>query len=230
MVSLWHVVSFWVDLRDTFDTIDEPAWNGKFHAGSTTTGLLSKDHVMADSEATLAETWRPVVGYENIYEVSSSGNVRRLHDGNRYRALSVLRPTKHRDGYCSVILSDAEHRRSTLRVHRIVLTAFVGCPPSGHECNHKNSVRDDNRVENLEWVTPSQNVLHTYQNGRTPLRGTSNPNARFTEADIRGVRMLCDSKALTYTEIARMFGMTRNNVSLIGRRRAWNHIKPLPVR
>lgn len=101
------------------------------------------------------------------YEVSSLGRVRSYartvtkKDGRQYRLKGrVLSANKNqRNGYLSVQLG-AGHR---VYVHRLVALAFVQGFEDGMTVNHKNGVRDDNRAENLEWVTQSENVAHSYR-------------------------------------------------------------------
>lgn len=102
-------------------------------------------------------TWLPVVGYEGLYQVSSDGHVRSVKTGHR-RELS----TKHNrfTGYDAVDLRrDGECK--TVSVHRLVATAFIPNPDDLPEVNHIDEDKTNNRVENLEWVTSSQNNFHS---------------------------------------------------------------------
>lgn len=113
---------------------------------------------MTDSERIVCgENWKPVVGYEGVYSVSDHGNVRRDR-----RAHHNLRPGTNSYGYKTVSLCVNGKMRSFL-VHRLVALAFLGHAENGIQCNHKNGVVDDNRLENLEWVTSSENCLHSYR-------------------------------------------------------------------
>ena len=105
------------------------------------------------------EVWKPVIGYEGRYEVSSLGRVRRVKDG------SLLRFSDSH-GYKRVCLY-AGSRRSAKRfhVHRLVAEAFLGPPvPDAGEINHKNEDKADNRVANLEWCTRAYNVNYGARN------------------------------------------------------------------
>lgn len=109
------------------------------------------------------EKWKPVIGYEGIYEVSSLGRVKSLgrmilgNGGTRYwHKEGIMVPQKTYKGYTRVILShDGEWH--TTQVHRIVAMAFIPNPNGYPEINHKNEVKDDNRACNLEWCTTMYN-------------------------------------------------------------------------
>lgn len=105
------------------------------------------------------EEWRPVLGFENRYEVSDLGRVRSLMyrrgGRDRVRAVPIVLRSKYtRSGYYSVSLAPRRRIRS---VHTLVLEAFVGPRPVGKECAHLNGVRTDNRPANLAWKTHREN-------------------------------------------------------------------------
>jgi hypothetical protein len=116
------------------------------------------------------EQWRPVVGYERLYEVSDRGRVRSVNriirgvsNCSRLRHGVVRRPHTNQDGYLRIELW-RENRGRKIFVHRLVLEAFIGAPPTAdHEGNHKDGNRANNVLSNLEWLTPEQNVQHAYQ-------------------------------------------------------------------
>ena len=112
------------------------------------------------------ETWRPVPGWDNLYEVSDLGRVRsldRIDSRGRPRLGRVRELTAHA-GYPRVNLwRDGEFE--TALVHRLVLTAFAGAPPEGHEARHLNDNPADNRLENLAWGTKSENEQDRLRHG-----------------------------------------------------------------
>lgn len=116
------------------------------------------------------ELWQWVVGYEGLYMVSNMGNVMGVPKSTQ--AGHLIRQTErtgHR-GYMHVSLCK-DNKKKTFSVHRLVATAFIPNVDRKPEVNHKNGNRADNRVENLEWVTRSENERHAYdQLGKQPQR------------------------------------------------------------
>lgn len=118
------------------------------------------------------EAWKPVVGYEGLYEVSDQGRVRSLpRRGRGNRAARVyggqlLRPGKMVRGHLSVALS-RDNRAASRSVHALVLEAFVGPCPGGQEVRHVNDNPSDNRLANLEYGTRRENMLDRTRNGKS---------------------------------------------------------------
>ena len=113
----------------------------------------------------MEEIWKDIPGYEGLYKISNKGQVLSLRTG-RIRA-----DVRDGNGYRGIQLSDEHHKKHRLKVHRLVALTFLGPPPdNSYQVNHKNLDKADNRVENLEWVTPIENMRHAYKNGRIDFR------------------------------------------------------------
>ena len=95
------------------------------------------------------EVWKYITGYEGIYKISSCGNV---FSYKKHRLLSTKPMNK---GYNSVRLGN-----KSFLVHRLVAQTFIPNPENKPQVNHKNGIRSDCRVENLEWCTQSENEIH----------------------------------------------------------------------
>lgn len=104
----------------------------------------------------MEEEWRPVVGYEDRYEVSNQGRVRNLKG-------LIMKPSVHRDGYLWIGLV-SKTMPYNVSVHRMVAKAFIPNPENKPTVNHKDGCKTNNRVDNLEWATYSENVRHAYEN------------------------------------------------------------------
>lgn len=117
------------------------------------------------------EIWKDVAGYEGYYKVSNLGRVKSidriiinsLNIKKLFRG-KILKTTIHPDGYLLCSLS-IKNRSLSVRIHRLVAEAFLINSENKPVVNHKNGVRDDNRLENLEWVTVKENVQHSFKSG-----------------------------------------------------------------
>lgn len=169
------------------------------------------------------EEWRDVVGYEGVYQVSSQGRVKRIAGGVGARSGHIIKDSKS-ERYSRVELSRYGCVRS-YSVHRLVLEAFVGPCPNGHEANHKDGNRKNNRLENLEWVTASQNVRHSIDVlGAQRARGEDSYLSKLKENHVREIRQLL-REGYTRQEIACRYGVTVPTIRSIAIGKTWKHMR-----
>lgn len=169
--------------------------------------------------------WRPMAGFETLYAVSDRGDVVSVATKAgrpRWRPLASF----DKRGYSAFKLhvKNISHHRYG---HRLVWEAFVGLIPEGLEVNHKNGVRGDNRLENLELVTRSENMLHGLRTmGRhfNPAKGSRHGCAKLSESDIPVIRTML-SGGRTQSQIAETFGVSKVAIGRIARGQNWRHVE-----
>lgn len=116
--------------------------------------------------------WKPVVGYEGLYEVSDTGIVRSVphyvlrSNGRKFFVKETyLKPDRHKKGYLRVKITDATGVEHFPLVHRLVAEAFIPNPENKPFINHIDAQTDNNSVDNLEWVTNKENMEHASKMG-----------------------------------------------------------------
>lgn len=119
-------------------------------------------------ENNMREEWKPVKGYEDLYEVSSYGQVKNSNG-------RIKKQTINKKGYAMVHLWK-NGKEKTCRVHRLVAQAFIPNPNNLPEINHKSEIKTQNNVENLEWCTSEYNHTYGTRNARVAAKLKNHPN------------------------------------------------------
>lgn len=177
------------------------------------------------------EIWKDIKYYEGIYQISNIGRVKRLKrslkrkDGKMYSVKEkILKTSYDRDGYLFITLRKDEKHKG-FRVHRLVAQAFISNITSKETINHLNGIKDDNRVENLEWCTRSENNKHARKNGLNEVKGERCHLSKVTENEVYIIKGLLKHTTLSQKEIAKIFNVDQTNISCIKNNKTWKHIK-----
>lgn len=128
------------------------------------------------------EEWR--LFFNGLYEVSNFGNVRRAVDGINTKAGQLKKPSINTYGYLIIGAYDSGKRKNIF-VHRAVMDAFVGPCPKGMAVNHKDGNKLNNHLDNLEYVTPKENMIHAAEHGLT-AKGERHGTKTKPESVLRG--------------------------------------------
>ncbi len=176
------------------------------------------------------EIWRLAKGLEHLYEVSNLGRVRSVermvktgYGGHRKIKVLLKKPFCNGRGYLCVHASLKP--RKNKYVHRLVLETFIGSAPAGYECNHKNGIKSDNRLENLEWCTRLENIRHAIDNKLINSRGENSCRAKLTEDQVRLIRRSHkDNPKFNKTALSRKLGVADGTIRDVINRKSWKHL------
>jgi hypothetical protein len=162
------------------------------------------------------EEWRPVeiLGFEDFYEVSNLGQVRSvdricvgLGTKPRFNGGRVLRPSRHPLGYVQINLW-RDGKSKSIHAHRLVAMSFIPNPANLPMVNHIDGRKANNVWTNLEWVDDHANKQHAINVGRI-----THYQKLLSPEEVVAIRHL--GGTMTQAEIAKLFGVTQTNVSLI---------------
>jgi hypothetical protein len=164
------------------------------------------------------EIWRHIPSSKH-YMVSNLGRVKSCV--GKYDLL--LREGTHPSGYKHVSISISNEngvRRICRKVHQLVLEAFVGNRPFGHECGHLNGNPGDNRLSNLRWITKTENQHHRFIHGISSC-GESCKSSKLSARDVFLIRRIRDISGITYNTLASIFDTSQENIYRIVNNKSW---------
>jgi hypothetical protein len=176
------------------------------------------------------EIWKDIVGYEGLYQVSNLGRIKsfartwicgdRNSKKNKPETISKLHHNKQK--YLQVWLCKNGEPKN-FRVHRLVAQAFIPNPQNKKTINHINGVKDDNRVENLEWLTIQENLNHALINNlRVFAKGEKHGNSVLTKEKVLEIRKMQGS--FTKMDIAKKFNVSHKTIRAVLNRSTWQHV------
>lgn len=170
----------------------------------------------------MKEEWRIIQDFPD-YAVSNFGEVRRIIHG-RIFVNRPLAPIEDKDGYLSVCLS-RDNVQKIKRIHHLVLEEFVGEKTADKNCNHIDGIKANNHLDNLEWVTQSENELHAHRIGlKTGKRGEKSNLSKLKNGEVWLIKKLLASGKFDHEFIAKMLRVNRATITYIANGKTWRHI------
>lgn len=169
----------------------------------------------------MQEEWKDVVGYEGIYQVSNFGNVKSLdrleissRGSKRLRFGIMLKQKTTEQGYATVHLRDrVNDKESWPSVHRLVALAFIENPEGKLTVNHKDGVKLNNHISNLEWATQQEQTQHAFDNNLMFVRGNTMYDVEFKQK----VKDYYYETGISIKKLAKHFNMSSTTASRIVR-------------
>lgn len=183
------------------------------------------------------EKWLPAPGYEGYYEVSNLGRVKSAaifirHDGNwadeggYTKKIKIRTQQTNRYGYKAIKMCKMGNCKRCL-VHRLIALAFIPTDNPKLQINHIDGDKTNNNVNNLEWVTPKENMKHAWETGlinKDHTVGSRHHKATLTEEQVVEIRSLYAAKAFTKDQLAEKYDLNKSTLSDLLYRRTWKHV------
>ena len=172
----------------------------------------------------------PISRLESRYCVSNKGRVKSLafstvrNNGRPYHQKErILKPGKTMK-HEYVMLYVAPKKQQKFRVHRLVLESFgIKQTSPAHEVNHKDGNPENNRLENLEWVTRKQNIEHAIKN-KLFYRGEDSPHAILTVETVKEARKIYAKGGISFRLLAKRFNVAKQTIRSAINRTTWKDV------
>jgi len=158
---------------------------------------------------------KEIDGYNGNYLICKDGKVLSL----MFNKKKCLKTTQMKRGYVLVRLYK-NGKPKTKSIHRLLAEAFIPNPENKFCVNHKNNIKDDNRLNNLEWCTSSENTKHaiTVDAITFPKHGR---HSKLTQIQVAEIRKLLKQGEYTQIKIGKIYGVCNSTISSIHRRKNW---------
>jgi hypothetical protein len=165
----------------------------------------------------MEEIWKDVKDYDGIYQVSNLGRFKSLK--NKKEKILKLGNAM---GY-QIIRLYKNKKMNTIKAHRLIANHFIDNQENKPQVNHKNGIKTDNRVENLEWATCSENHRHAINSGLKVFKfGETHVNSKLKDEDVKKIKY--ELNQYEVPELAKLFNISRSTIYLIRKNKNWKHI------
>lgn len=165
------------------------------------------------------EIWRPVKNYEGYYEISNLGRLISLNyrkNGSKH----FLKTNINSNGYEQVRLNVNKIGKNK-KIHRLVAESFIENTDNKKCVNHKDSNRCNNRLDNLEWCTHSENTIHGFKNNS--IFRPSGEDCKISKLNNKNVIEIFKS-IKSHRQLAKDYGVTKSTITLIKSKKTWKQI------
>lgn len=161
--------------------------------------------------------WNLIPGTQSYY-ITKKGLVRSDING-RIKYLSKWSDAK---GYIRVKIT-INNKATSVSVHRLVALTFLPNPENKPQVNHKNGIKTDNQVDNLEWCTCAENIKHAWRLGlNLATKGENHPTSKLNENKVYAIRVLYALNKATLKELAEIFNVHKSTIHSIVKNKNWS--------
>jgi len=172
----------------------------------------------------IEEIWKPIINYENLYEISNYGRIKRIANGSNSTFIGkILKPQKiSKYGHLGIRLYK-DNNNKLFPIHRLVLETFIGPSPIGMQCRHLDGNPQNNKLDNLKWGTCKENSEDRIAHGKSG-KGSNGSMSKLTEQNIPEIKLLY-RQGISQINISRVYNVSKYIIWAIIHNKIWKHIK-----
>jgi hypothetical protein len=167
------------------------------------------------------EIFKTIPNY-SLYQASNKGNIK-TNNWKNTKKTAILKPALDKNGYLRTVLIRDDGKYTTIKVHRIISSAFLG-DITGMEVNHKDGNKSNNDISNLELVTHSENIKHSFANNLQSNIGEKNPISKLNEVKVLEIRSKFKKHVYTREMLSKEYNVTISCIKDVLIRRSWAHL------
>lgn len=162
-----------------------------------------------------SDTYYKIPNY-NTYYINRNGNILSFKKNKK----KILKPSINKDGYERVCLIENKKNKNFF-IHVLSAITFLNEYKESLEVNHINGIRNDNRVENLEVCTRSENILHSFKFGKKSNKGEKNPNKKISKEAAMTIRFFQQHKIIKSKYLSYCYNISIGHVNFIKNNKSW---------